>query len=136
MNDYVLKGALIASIIFMGYSISEFVASFKTVNDKIDEFLGLARDNAASESDLRRSNVFLSGCLSVVYAVLAYFSEIAIWLVALIVVKLVMTLVVSDKLLVQVLHDRKLSKKSYYISKYDSLLNAVTGLAFALILVL
>ena len=120
----------------MGYSISEFVASFKTVNDKIDEFLGLARDNAASESDLRRSNVFLSGCLSVVYAVLAYFSEIAIWLVALIVVKLVMTLVVSDKLLVQVLHDRKLSKKSYYISKYDSLLNAVTGLAFALILVL
>ena len=43
MSDYVVKIALVASIVLMGYNISEFVASFKTVNEKIEEFLGLAK---------------------------------------------------------------------------------------------
>ena len=136
MTDYVVKISLIASIILMGYSISEFAASFKTVNEKIDEFLGMAKDNAATDIDLRRSNFFLSCLLSVGYAFLVYFSDVVIWLVALIVVKLFLTLLVSDKLLMQVLRDKTLSKKSYLVSKYDSLFNAVMGFAFALILVL
>ena len=56
MTDYVVKISLIASIILMGYSISEFAASFKTVTEKIDEFLGMAKENAATDIDLRRSN--------------------------------------------------------------------------------
>ena len=136
MDDYVLKITLVASIVFMGYSISEFAASFKTVSDKIDEFLGLARENAATETDLRRSNIILSCFLSALYAFLVYFSEFAIWLVALAVLKLSLTLMVSDRLMVQVLRDKTLSKKNYLVSKYDSLFNAAMGLAFALILVL
>ena len=31
-----MKIALVASIVLMGYNISEFVASFKTVNEKIE----------------------------------------------------------------------------------------------------
>ena len=51
MSDYVVKIALVASIILMGYNISEFIASFKSVNKKIEDFLGLAKENAATESE-------------------------------------------------------------------------------------
>lgn len=136
MSDYVVKVALVASIILMGYNISEFVASFKSVNEKIEAFLGLAKENSASNAELRRVNLFLSCILSVGYVCLIYFSDVVLWLVALIVLKLTFSLFLSDKLLVQVLRDGSLSKKSYLVSKYDSLFNAAIGLAFALILVL
>ena len=136
MTDYVVKVSLVASIVLMGYSVSEFVASFENVKEKIEEFLAMAKANAASNADLRRSNFLLSGVLSTVYVLLVYFSDVVIWLVALVLAKLVLTLYLSDKLLIQVLRDGTLSRKSFLVSKYDSLLNAVVGLAFALILVL
>jgi len=136
MTDYVVKVSLVASIVLMGYSVSEFVASFENVKEKIEEFLAMAKANAASNADLRRSNFLLSGVLSTVYVLLVYFSDVVIWLVALVLAKLVLTLYLSDKLLIQVLRDGSLSRKSFLVSKYDSLSNAVVGLAFALILVL
>jgi hypothetical protein len=126
----------VASIVLMGYNISEFIASFSNVNKKIEDFLGLAKENAATESDLRRSNFVLSCALSVGYACLIYFSDVALWLVALIAAKLCLTLFLSDKFLVQILRDGSLSKKNYLVSKYDSLFNAAVGFMFAVILVL
>lgn len=136
MSDYVVKVALVASIVLMGYNISEFIASFSNVNKKIEDFLGLAKENAATESDLRRSNFVLSCALSVGYACLIYFSDVVLWLVVLMALKLILTLFLSDKLLVQVLRDGSLSKKSYLVSKYDSLFNAAVGFMFAVILVM
>ena len=136
MSDYVVKIALIASIILMGYNISECVASYKVVSEKASQFLQMAKDNAASDADLRRSNLLLSSVLSIGYSVLIYFSDIVIWLVAVVVGKLLITLLISDKVLIQVLHDRTLSQKNFLVSKYDALLNAVMGLVFALALVL
>lgn len=111
MSDYIVKIALVASIILMGYNISEFAASFKTVSEKAAEFLNLAKANSATDSDLRKSNMVLSCILSIGYAVLVYFSDVVFWIVALVVVKLLFTLLVSDKLLLQVLRDGSLSKK-------------------------
>ncbi|MBQ2559086.1 MAG: hypothetical protein II565_00585 [Fibrobacter sp.] len=136
MSDYVVKIALVASIILMGYNISEFIASFKTVNEKIEAFLGMAKENSATSADLRRSNFILSCGLSVAYACLIYFSDVVLWLVVLIALKFVLTLFVSDKLLVQILRDGSISKKNYLVSKLDSFFNAAIGFAFALILVL
>ena len=136
MTDYIVKITLVASIILMGYNISEFVASFKSVSEKIGDFLGMAKANSATNEELRRSNCLISGVLSMVYVLLVYFSDVVLWLVALVFVKLALTLFLSDKLLVHVLRDGSLSKKDFLISKYDSLLNALMGLAFALILVL
>lgn len=135
MSDYVVKIALIASIILMGYNISEFAASFKTVSEKVGEFLNMAKENAATDTDLRRSNLFLSCLLSIGYVLLVYFSDIVVWIVALAVLKLVLTLLLSDKLLIQVLREGSLSKKSYLVSKFDAFFNAVMGFIFALILV-
>lgn len=136
MSEYVVKIALIASIVLMGYNISEFIASFKSVNEKIEEFLGLVKQNDATGADLRRSNFILSCLLSIVYASLIYFSDVVLWLVVLIVLKLFLTLFLSDKLLVQVLRDGSLSKKNYLVSKYDALFNAAVGFVFAVILVI
>ncbi|MBR2095597.1 MAG: hypothetical protein IJ908_08315 [Fibrobacter sp.] len=136
MSEYVVKIALIASIVLMGYNISEFIASFKSVNEKIEEFLGLVKQNDATGADLRRSNFILSCLLSIGYASLIYFSDVVLWLVVLIVLKLFLTLFLSDKLLVQVLRDGSLSKKNYLVSKYDALFNAAVGFVFAVILVI
>ena len=136
MSDYVIKTALIASIVLMGYNISEFATSFKAVREKIGEFLRLARENAATDADLRLTNIVSSCLLSIGYVTLVYFSDIVVWIVALVVLKLVITLLLSDKLLIQVLRDGTLSKKSYLVSKFDALFNAVMGFAFAVILVL
>ena len=136
MSDYVVKIALVASIVLMGYNISEFVASFKTVSEKAGEFLNLVKANAATDSELRKSNILLSCILSLGYAALVYFSDVVAWIVALVVIKLLFTLFVSDKLLIQVLRDGALSKKNYLVSKFDALFNAVMGFTFALILVL
>ena len=135
MSDYVVKIALVASIVLMGYNISEFSASFKTVSEKVAEFLNFAKANSATESDLRKSNIVLSCVLSIGYAALVYFSDVVVWIVALVVLKLFFTLFVSDKLLLQVLKDGSLSRKNYLVSKFDALFNAVMGLTFALILV-
>jgi hypothetical protein len=135
MSNYVVKIALIASIILMGSNISEFLANFKTASEKIGELLSMAKANSATEAELRRSNIILSCILSVVYEALVYFSDIVIWIVALVVLKLLFTLLVSDKLLIHVLREGSLSKKGYLVSKFDALFNAVMGLAFAIILV-
>ena len=136
MSDYVEKIALVASIVLMGYNISEFVASFKTVSEKVVEFLNLAKENSATDSDLRRSNLLLSCILSIGYVALVYFSDVVVWIVALVLIKLIFTLLVSDKLLIQVLKDGSLSRKNYLVSKFDALFNAVMGFAFTVILVM
>ena len=106
------------------------------MNEKIEEFLGLVKQNDATGADLRRSNFILSCLLSIGYASLIYFSDVVLWLVVLIVLKLFLTLFLSDKLLVQVLRDGSLSKKNYLVSKYDALFNAAVGFVFAVILVI
>ena len=136
MSDSVVKITLIASIILMGYNISEFATNFNAVREKVGEFLSLARENSASDKDLRLTNLVTSCLLSLGYVTLVYFSDIVVWVVALVVLKLVITLLLSDKLLIQVLRDGTLSKKSYLVSKLDALFNAVMGFVFAVILVL
>ena len=121
MSDYTVKIALIASIIMMGYNISEFVSSYKAVSEKASQFLQMAKDSAATDFELRRSN---------------FFSGVVSWLVVLLVAKLLLSIFISDWSLVNVCHERTLSRKNYLVSKFDALFNALMGLAFALILVL
>ena len=51
MSNYVVKIALIASIILMGSNISEFLANFKTASEKIGELLSMAKANSATEAE-------------------------------------------------------------------------------------
>lgn len=134
--DVSLKLMLIASIILMGYNISEFIASYQTVCEKTDEFMKLARETDADERNLRFSNLLISVVLSVVYICLTYFSGLAVWLTVFVALKLSFTLFCSDSMLVRVLRTKVVSKKIYLISKMDALINAMIGLMIALALVM
>ncbi|MCQ2061885.1 MAG: hypothetical protein MJY99_00920 [Fibrobacter sp.] len=134
--EIVLKITLVASIILMGYNISEFVSSYKTVCEKTDEFKKMAMENEAKEAELRRSNFLLSFLLSSIFIGLTHFSGLALWITAVVAVKLFFTLFCSDSLLVQILRSNKVSRKFYLLSKVDALVNAFLGLVIALVLVL
>ncbi|MCR5379098.1 MAG: hypothetical protein K6E57_09130 [Fibrobacter sp.] len=134
--DVALKITLIASIILMGYNVSEFVTSYEALCEKTDEFKKLAVENESNEGDLRRSNLLLSMGLSIVFIGLTYLSGLAFWITAVVAVKLFFTLYCSDSLLVCVLRVGDIPKKFYMLSKVDALLNACLGLGVALILVL
>ncbi len=131
-----MKITLVASIILMGYNISEFVSSYKTVCEKTDEFKKMAMENEAKEAELRRSNFLLSFLLSSIFIGLTHFSGLALWITAVVAVKLFFTLFCSDSLLVQILRSNKVSRKFYLLSKVDALVNAFLGLVIALVLVL
>lgn len=134
--DVVAKIMLVASILMMGYQISQALMSYKTLCEKAEELKKLASENTASELELRRSNFLLSFLLSLVYVVLAYFSDFTYWIVALVTAKLALTLYLSDVFLVQILRCDTVSQKFYILSKWDAVLNSLVSLALALLLVL
>ncbi len=127
---------LVASILMMGYNISEFLASYQSLSEKATDLKEIASENGAGESAMRRSNFLLSFFLSVVYGVLTWFSGLALWITVLVAVKLTFTLVISDFALVQILRKGDFSRKNYLLSKVDTFLNALLGLLIALFLVL
>ena len=134
--DVASKIMLVASIIMMGYNVSEFLASYQTLSEKVSELKELVRLNGAEESAMRRSNFLLSFVLSSVYVALIWFSGLAVWVMVLVAVKLIFTLASSDFSLVQILRLGELPRKYYLLGKVDAFLNALLGLVIALFLVL
>jgi len=135
MNDFVVKTCLVASIILMGYNVSEFFSSYNAISKKVEEVLELAKLSSASDNALRRTNFIPSFIMNCCYVALVYFSGVVVWLVSLLAVKIFVSLYISDKVLMQIFRDRSISQKSYLVSKWDSFFNATMGFAFALILV-
>lgn len=127
---------MVASIILMGYSASQFVASYATLCEKADAFRNLARENESEEMDLRRSNMVLSLLLSIGYVVLVYFSGLVPWIAVVIALKLALTLFFSDRELCMVIRGIEFKKTYFWLDKVDSFLNISLGLLVALFLVL
>ena len=134
--DVASKIMLVASILMMGYNISEFLASYQSLSEKATDLKEIARENGAGESAMRRSNFLLSFVLSAVYVVLTRFSDFVVWITVLVAVKLALTLFVSDFALVQIMRKGEFPRKTYMMSKVDAFLNALLGLSIALFLVL
>ena len=134
--DIASKIMLVASILMMGYNISEFLAGYQSLSEKAEDLKEIARENGAGEQAMRRSNFLLSFFLSAAYVVLTWFSGLAVWITVLAAVKLVFTLSISDFALVQILRSGVFSRKMYLLSKGDAFLNALLGLSISLFLVL
>ena len=134
--DIVSKLTLVAAIIYFGYNISELTSSYEGICDKTRELKDAAAEASASEWELRRSNMMQSLFLSLAFIVLTYFSGLAYWIVALVAVKMGVTLYCSDSFLVRILKSHDVPRKFYMLSKADALVNALLGLAIALVLVL
>ena len=134
--DIASKIMLVASILMMGYNISEFLAGYQSLSEKAEDLKEIASENGAGEQAMRRSNFLLSFFLSAAYVVLTWFSGLAVWITVLAAVKLVFTLSISDFALVQILRSGVFSRKMYLLSKGDAFLNALLGLSISLFLVL
>ena len=134
--DIASKIMLVASILMMGYNISEFLASYQSLSEKAIDLKEIAHENGAGEAAMRRSNFLLSFILSAVYVVLTRFSDFVVWITVLVAVKLVLTLFISDFALLQILRKGEFPRKTYLLSKVDAFLNALLGLVIAFFLVL
>ena len=62
--DIVAKITMVASVIFMGFNASQFVASYATLCEKAHVVRNLARESDFEEIDLRRTNIVPSCFLS------------------------------------------------------------------------
>ena len=58
--DIASKIMLVASILMMGYNISEFLASYQSLSEKATDLKEIASENGAGEMAMRRSNFLLS----------------------------------------------------------------------------
>jgi len=134
--EIVSKLTLVAAIILLGYNISDLTASYEAICNKTKDLKDAALEAAATDAELRRSNILLSLILSVSFVVLTYFSGLSYWIVTLVALKLGLTLYCSDSFLVRILRSNEVPKKFYMLSKIDALANALFGLAIALVLVL
>ena len=132
--DIAVKITLVASLVLMGYNISEFIASYESVCEKTEEFRKMVDE--IHEGAIRRSNFILSLLLSTVCTALTYWSGLALWITALVALKLLFSLCCSDLTLLHVLRVGDLTKKFYMLSKVDALFNAALGFGIAMIVVL
>ena len=126
--DIAVKLTLVAALVMM------FVTSYETICAKTEEFKKMMAET--QEGVVRRSNLLLSLFLSTVFTCLTYWSGLALWITAVVALKLLFTLCCSDLTLVHVLRVGDLTKKFYMLTKVDALFNAALGLGIALIVVL
>ena len=134
--DIVIKIAIIASVILIGYNISQIISAYASVCDKVDEFKNLIAENESSASSIRQSNFGLSFLISVGLVLLTFFSGLVWWITLIVACKAAVTLYCSDAMVVRILREGKISRNFFLLSKVDSVFNVIFGLAVSIILVL
>lgn len=133
--EIAIKITLIASLILVGYSLSQLLTSYDAVCEKVKRFKELAVETESKDSEIKMSNTFLTGVLSVIFVVLLYLSGLAYWIVAVVAAKMVITCVLSNKELNLILANDSVDQKFFRVTKVDSVVNILTGLAVAVFLV-
>lgn len=134
--EIVIKIAIVASVLLIGYNISQIISAYASICEKVDEFKQLVSQNDASVGSIRHSNFGLSFVISVVLVLLTVFSGLVWWISVMVACKAAVTLYCSDAMVVRILKEGKISKKFFFLSKIDSFFNVFFGLAVAVILVL
>lgn len=133
--DIAIKMTLIAAVVLIGYNLSQLLSSYESVCEKVKEFKTLAAESESDEGSVMRTNMFLTGTLSLTFIVLTFFSGFALWVVAVLAVKMVITMILSHQEITRILTKDKIDLGFFKISKIDYLVNVLTGIAVAVILV-
>lgn len=134
--EIVIKIAIVASVLLIGYNISQIISAYASICEKVNEFKQLVSQNEASVGSIRHSNFGLSFVISVVLVLLTVFSGLVWWISLMVACKAAVTLYCSDAMVVRILREGKISRKFFFLSKIDSVFNVFFGLAIAVILVL
>lgn len=133
--DIAVKITLVAAVVLIGYNLSQFLSSYESVCEKIKEFKTLAAESESDDSSVMKTNMFLTGTLSLTFVVLTYFSGFAPWVVALLALKMMVTVFLSHQEIIRILKNNEIDPGFFKVSKIDYLVNILTGIAVAVILV-
>lgn len=134
--DIAIKVMLVASVILVGYNLSQVFASYDALCKKVQDFKNLAKETESGDSSVKRSNFVLVTFLSMTYVTIAYLCGFAYWLLGILVFKFALSLMLSNMELNRILKNGSIDRGFFKISKLDELANALVGLMVALILVL
>lgn len=134
--EIVIKIAIIACVILIGYNISQIISAYASVCDKVDEFKNLVAESESSAFSIRCSNFGLSFLISVGVVLLTFFSGLVWWITLIVACKAAVTLYCSDAMVVRIFREGKISRHFFLLSKVDSVFNVIFGLAVSIILVL
>lgn len=133
--DLVSKITLVAAVVMLGYNLYQLMTSYEAACEKVREFKQLAKESESDESAVRRSNLILTGGLSCVFVALVFLADLAYWVVACVVLKMVWTMVLSHIEIKRIFNSDEVNKDFFRWSKLDSAANALTGLAVAIVVI-
>ncbi len=134
--EIAIKLTLVASVVLIGYNLSQLLSSYEHVCKKVNEFKTVASETKSEDRSVKQSNILLVTVLSTVYFLLSYFAGFDYWILGVIALKLMVTGFLSSSEIELILKTGSISKKFFKISKMDECLNVFLGLGVALILVL
>ncbi|MCF0221888.1 MAG: hypothetical protein HUK19_06305 [Fibrobacter sp.] len=130
-----IKLTLIASVILIGYNLSQLLTSYDGVCEKVKKFKSLAVETNSSKDELKLSNTVLTSALSITFVVLTYLSGLVLWVVGLVASKMVLTCLLSNMELSRIMNNDVVDQTFFKWTKVDALANILVGIWVALILV-
>lgn len=133
--DVVAKITLVAAVVMLGYNLYQLMTSYEAVCAKIEEFKQLAKESDSDEESVKRSNFVLTGGLSCGFVVLVFLANLAYWVVALVVAKMLWTMFMSHQEIKRIFKSNEINRKFFKWTKVDAAANALTGLAVAIVVV-
>ena len=131
--DIAVKITLVASIVLVGYNLHQLVTSYEAICEKVKEFKAMALENDSDDSAVGRSNFILTAVLSVVFVLLTFLSGMAYWVVAAVGLKMLVSMYFSHMEIRQIFREDSIRPSLFKLTKVDSVLNVLTGLAVAVI---
>lgn len=134
--DIAIKITLVASIILVGYSLSQALSSYESVCEKIDEIKAAVAETNSDRTAVKQSSLVMLSLLSSGYVLLLFFSGFAYEIVFGVALKLMGSIILSNRETDLIMKENSLSKSMYNLDRLDSFLNLFIGAFIALLLVL
>lgn len=133
--DIIAKVTLVASLIMLGYNLYQLFTGYDAVCEKVKEFKQLAQDNEADETSVKRSNFLLTGVMSVAFIVLVVLANLAYWVIAVVVLKVLLTMILSHLEIVHIFKFGEIKRQFFSLTKADAIANMLVGLGIAIVVI-
>lgn len=130
-----VKVSLFASILLFGYNLSMVFNRYAAICRKALLYREVLLENSDTVSHLRRTNLALSSFASIIYLALLYLSKLSLWFLAVVVLKIALSLVYSDTFQRCVVLKKDIPQRLYWNMKFDSIVNALGTLLIMFVLV-
>lgn len=130
-----VKVSLFASILLFGYNLSMVFNRYAAICRKALLYREVLLENSETVSHLRRTNLALSSFASIIYLALLYLSKLSLWFLAVVVLKIALSLVYSDTFQRCVVLKKDIPQRLYWNMKFDSIVNALGTLLIMFVLV-